>query len=276
MLRKITTRAELVELARELGVRPDWHEPDEQDLLATVAGTSFDNAGFWPTEECAFAAPETVEMHVTLWRGELVDGRWKKDQVLATVNLATLFAWATGHEAPQCGGCREVDELLRRTPDADHPRAYGVRALLAQRDAYAEELAAARADQARQAHAMIMLNSKFVAVERARDELRTEVEELRAQVAEYSNELTNLRASRDKLADEASRLRHSSRTGSPAESLRRLESERQRYEATWRSAIAAEVYAEANKIERELENRSLGVALAAIVRYVGDQVGRMS
>ncbi len=46
----IETKEELRELAKTLGVRYDWHEPDEQDvdvrLVACIAGKSlsFDNA----------------------------------------------------------------------------------------------------------------------------------------------------------------------------------------------------------------------------------------
>lgn len=90
-MRRITTRTDLVELARTLGVRKDWHEPDEQDVNAQVWGSSFDNAGFWPLGEHTMH-PESLEQHVILWQ----DGN---DEEYA-VNLATLFAWATGYEAP--------------------------------------------------------------------------------------------------------------------------------------------------------------------------------
>lgn len=82
-MRRITTRADLIELADELGVRPDWHEPDERDVTAIVKGATFDNAGFWPEP-----GPYT-EMHVIIR---------KNGKPVAAVNLATLFAWATGLE----------------------------------------------------------------------------------------------------------------------------------------------------------------------------------
>lgn len=89
-MRQIRTRAELLALKEELGVRDDWHEPDEQDVTADVAGVSFDNAGLWPAESRPFAAPEVIEQHIVLrHNGETV----------AAVNLATLFAWATGYES---------------------------------------------------------------------------------------------------------------------------------------------------------------------------------
>lgn len=80
-MKRITERGELQALARELGVRPDWHEPDEQDVDATVRGISFDNAGFWPEPSKIFE-----EMHVILWKG---------NEPVAAVNLATLCAWAS-------------------------------------------------------------------------------------------------------------------------------------------------------------------------------------
>jgi len=83
-MKRITDRAELVELANLLGVRPDWHEPDEQGITARVEGRSFDNAGFWP-DDSHFRAPEIIEHHVILSQ----NGR-----DVAAVNLATLFAWA--------------------------------------------------------------------------------------------------------------------------------------------------------------------------------------
>lgn len=88
-MKRITDRAELVELANELGARPDWHEPDEQDLTVETDGVAFDNAGFWPDD------PDRpygmiLEHHVTI----LKDGK-----PVAAVNLAMLFAWATGYDS---------------------------------------------------------------------------------------------------------------------------------------------------------------------------------
>jgi hypothetical protein len=82
-MKRITDRADLVKLAVTAGVRPDWHEPDEQGITARVEGKSFDNAGFWPDES---TPPEILEHHVILSQ----DGR-----DVAAVNLADLFAWAT-------------------------------------------------------------------------------------------------------------------------------------------------------------------------------------
>lgn len=84
MALKIIKKSQLVALAELLGMRKDWHEPDEQDVTVEVKGVSFDNAGFWPQ---SYSSGE--EFHVVIKQ----DG-----EEIATVNLATLFAWATGLE----------------------------------------------------------------------------------------------------------------------------------------------------------------------------------
>lgn len=84
---RINTREQLEELAEHLGVRENWHEPDENDVTAEVRGSSFDNAGFWGRED--LAGKDREELHVVLFRNG--------DEV-AMVNLATLFAFATGWE----------------------------------------------------------------------------------------------------------------------------------------------------------------------------------
>ncbi len=89
MIDKIKCRAQLVELARELGVRPDWHEPDEQQLTATAHGVTFDNAGYWGAEYMGYGGYDYTEQYVVLHK----DGK-----PVAAVNLATLFAWATGYD----------------------------------------------------------------------------------------------------------------------------------------------------------------------------------
>jgi hypothetical protein len=76
-VRRPRTPAELEEVARMIGVRSDWHEPDEQGVSAEVIQVtdgSFDNAG------CA-----TLERMVIIYQ-DLVP--------VAEVALATVFAWA--------------------------------------------------------------------------------------------------------------------------------------------------------------------------------------
>lgn len=87
-MKMIKTKAEWTELARELGVRPDWHEPDEQNVTATTHGKSFDNAGFWgKTYRSTVDGYEFTERYVKIHK----DGK-----AVAAVNLATLCAWAAG------------------------------------------------------------------------------------------------------------------------------------------------------------------------------------
>ena len=81
---RITDRVRLARVADELGVRMDWHEPDEQDLTDEVRGESFDNAGTWGEE--GTAGKDYEELHVIVSK----DG-----QPRFTVNIATLLAWAT-------------------------------------------------------------------------------------------------------------------------------------------------------------------------------------
>jgi len=81
---RIMTRQQLVNLKERLQVGNDWHEPDNQEVTATVqGGPSFDNAGFWGYPQ---GPMPDLEMYVTIY---------KDDQPVANVNLATLFAWAT-------------------------------------------------------------------------------------------------------------------------------------------------------------------------------------
>jgi len=92
---RIQYRDQLSEVAELLGVRPDWHEPDEQDVTAHIFGKSFDNAGFWPYNPtqpedrcCGSLDSEGLEMYVELRQA---------DKPIAHVNLATLFAFACGY-----------------------------------------------------------------------------------------------------------------------------------------------------------------------------------
>jgi len=93
----ITTREQFRALAKRLGVRHDWHEPDEQSLTARVEGRTFDNAGFWPEWSGGGA-----ELHVIF---SLLPDEVGHDcpdctcsapaEDVAAVNLATLCAWAS-------------------------------------------------------------------------------------------------------------------------------------------------------------------------------------
>lgn len=79
------TVAELAELAAALGLRGDWHEPDEQGICArpvvkptsprfAVSGGTFDNTGH-----------SVLEQTVVIYQDRMP---------VAEVALATLFAWA--------------------------------------------------------------------------------------------------------------------------------------------------------------------------------------
>lgn len=96
----ISTRAELVALARELGVRADWHEPDEQKITVVINGThmQFDNA---TRAGQRFGEDDShAELHATIHRIHWDDEyhTWRLGRAIAHVNLAMLFAWATGYD----------------------------------------------------------------------------------------------------------------------------------------------------------------------------------
>jgi hypothetical protein len=89
----ITSARELRKLADRLGVRSDWHEPDEQDLTARVEGENFDNAGAWPPSAVrAYGNPG--------WTGELCVIISQGGEDVAAVNLASLLAMASYPDGP--------------------------------------------------------------------------------------------------------------------------------------------------------------------------------
>lgn len=96
MMITINSKEQLKTLAKQLKVRSDWHEPDEQNVSAEVRGQTFDNAGFYGLEyesetlqhinDGSFYA--NLEMYVILYQN---------DKAVAQINLATLFAIATDY-----------------------------------------------------------------------------------------------------------------------------------------------------------------------------------
>jgi hypothetical protein len=81
---QINTRAELVEFYHKYGLRPDWHEPDDQGIDAIIYGSRLDNAfgaGWIPDVLGVDGEYNVILTH---------DG-----QRVAVLNLANLLAWAT-------------------------------------------------------------------------------------------------------------------------------------------------------------------------------------
>lgn len=74
---KVQSAKHLKHLAKEYGVRSDWHEPDEQGLRAFIIGNHLDNAGCGP------------EYQIILVK----DGK-----ASVRINLATLLAFACGYK----------------------------------------------------------------------------------------------------------------------------------------------------------------------------------
>jgi hypothetical protein len=113
-IKRINTKAELQDLARELGVRPDWHEPDEQGVTAFVSGHSFDNAGFWGVGGTGTLPSVYQEMWVTVSRQSDYDGNFIP---VAEVNLAMLFAWSCGYEEKPRRDERAMQTVVTETEE---------------------------------------------------------------------------------------------------------------------------------------------------------------
>lgn len=77
---RINEPGDLALFADQHRLRPDWHEPDEQEVSARVVGDHLDNA-MGPTVD-----HNCGELNVVLI---------KEGKDVAVVNLATLLAWAT-------------------------------------------------------------------------------------------------------------------------------------------------------------------------------------
>ena len=113
-MKDIRTQEELADLADELGLRMDWHEPDEQEISVRFeegyGDRGFDNA----------MGTSIVPEEVDPWQFD-ADRRWehciviqKAGEDIAVVNLAQVFHWATR-------STRHVTAVLKR----DQQRARG-------------------------------------------------------------------------------------------------------------------------------------------------------
>jgi len=78
----INSKEELKRLAKDLGVRGDWHEPDEQGVTANVIGKIL-NAGFYGLN-CSLPN-KNQELCVVLYQDK---------KPVAEIDLATLLAFA--------------------------------------------------------------------------------------------------------------------------------------------------------------------------------------
>ena len=82
-MNEIRTKKELIALAKTLGVRDDWHEPDEAGVTAKVTGGKFDNAGF---DDEKFVIIKQNAGYTN-----------DPDGIEVKINLATLLAIASGY-----------------------------------------------------------------------------------------------------------------------------------------------------------------------------------
>lgn len=90
-LDRINSPVELEDFRRAYGLRPDWHEPDNNGVTAYVVGDHLDNA-MGPTVERGFG-----ELNVVLASEQSSGTSFEHATFLpiAVVNLATLLSWAT-------------------------------------------------------------------------------------------------------------------------------------------------------------------------------------
>jgi hypothetical protein len=72
----ISTKEQLKQFKEKYYLRNDWHEPDEQEITATIVGKNFDNADIVGGHDYALLF-------------------FKDGKPVAVVNLAMLCAWAT-------------------------------------------------------------------------------------------------------------------------------------------------------------------------------------
>lgn len=119
-MERINDRAAFVAWARARGMRPDWHEPDEQGVTARVEGTplDFDNCGYWPTDQGyarTWGNEPRSELHLILSEQSIEEGKAVRGQDLAAVNLADLCAWAS-EPHPEVEPCPPAASY-----DADRP-----------------------------------------------------------------------------------------------------------------------------------------------------------
>ena len=96
-MKLINSAKELNELAKELRVRPDWHEPDEQEVNARIIGSHLDNAmGADPDADEKVDVSHYPDGSVrTLHWGEYNVVITKEGKDVAVVNLAELLAWGS-------------------------------------------------------------------------------------------------------------------------------------------------------------------------------------
>lgn len=79
----INSKNQLKEIAKMLGVRNDWHEPDEQEVTAKVIGKHLDNAGFYGLD-CGLPN-KNQELCVVIYQDK---------KPVAEIDIATLLAFA--------------------------------------------------------------------------------------------------------------------------------------------------------------------------------------
>lgn len=105
---RIDSREQLAALAARLGVRPDWREPDEQDVTALVHGTPGDlgNTGFWGHKPGTKKLDTYGDGEQELWVEIFAAGK-----PVAEINLACLLAWASERDALSRAAAEEAESM---------------------------------------------------------------------------------------------------------------------------------------------------------------------
>lgn len=94
-VKPLHTKQDLIAFAKEHGLRPDWHEPDEQGISARLIGSHLDNAMGATMRPLPQDDPTNPhgEFNIVLSKSHT----YEQDEVpvdIAVVNLADLLAWA--------------------------------------------------------------------------------------------------------------------------------------------------------------------------------------
>jgi hypothetical protein len=90
----VDSQKSLVALRDSLGVRPDWHEPDEAEVSVAVVSPKSEGGGNYNLVQTKIrrfdnAFSDKTEAHIVIYKEGKVAGR---------VNLAYLFSLACGND----------------------------------------------------------------------------------------------------------------------------------------------------------------------------------
>jgi len=85
----------LASLADTLGLRSDWHEPDESDVTATLVNPTYKGGNLFNLRETKIRHLDNAYTD----RTEAYLAIYKDGEVKARINIATLLALASGYDS---------------------------------------------------------------------------------------------------------------------------------------------------------------------------------